>query len=186
MSRSFKLILVLAAVLFFAKYFEAKSLTFSRKETDSQIRIGEKVPDFSLQDVSGRKFSINDYFQSKAVILWFSNLCGGCQANIPVLEEVYMKHKKSAELLAVSQLGRDTKTVKKVIGKLKISFPFLIDPEGVVCRLYSGGYIPDTCPLNNIYFIDKNGILKAVTHYPGLSKEELEKNIKMLKGGTLK
>ena len=125
--------------------------------------------------------------KNKSVIIWFTNLCGGCQANMPTLEKMYKQYKKSVEILAISQLGKDTVTVKKAVKELKITFPFLIDPDGKVCKLYSGEYVSNTCPLNNIYFIDKNGIIRDISHYPGLSKEELEGKIKILiTGGIVK
>lgn len=148
-----------------------------------QLELDKKVPNFSLLDINNKKFTLNHYFGSYAIMLWFTNLCSSCQAGISALEAVHKKYKNSVEILAISQLGNNIKTVQEVINKLKPSFTFLIDLEGEVCKLYTGEYIPNTCPLNNIYFIDKNGILKFISHYPGLSKKELEKEIKVLISG---
>lgn len=170
-----KIIFILIISLFLQNCSEAKKKL--------PVELGKKMLNFSLLDIHSKSFSLKSYAGSRAVIVWFTNLCGGCQANMPDLDNLYKKYKSSIEILAISQLGEDTTTVKKVITKLKPTFPFLIDPSGKVSKLYTGEYVPNICPLNNIYFIDKNGIIRFISHYPGLSKQELEKNIKTLISG---
>ncbi len=48
--------------------------------------VGEKAPDFSLQDFKGKEFTLSKLEGKKAVLLWFTNLCGGCQSKFGEME----------------------------------------------------------------------------------------------------
>ena len=158
----------------------------SAQENDKAAlpKVGDKAPDFSLQYFNGKPFTLSKIAKNKAVLLWFTNLCSGCQSKLPFIEELNKKFKnKEMEVLAVSQLGNDRKTVEDVIRTNNLSVRFLYDPSGEATTLYTGGYNPGTCPLTNIFLISKARKITFVTHYPGTSEKELTKQInKLLKG----
>ena len=86
-------------------------------------------------------------------------------------------------MVAVSQLGEDRETVEDAVRKENLTFRFLYDPTGEVTEKFTGKYIHDTCPLKNIYLIDKSGKIIYSTHYPGISEEKLSGQVnKHLKG----
>jgi peroxiredoxin len=144
-------------------------------------KAGDRAPDFTLSNLDGDKVTLSQYSPSKGVVLWFTNLCGGCQKDMPLLEKLHEKYKNgSVEFLAISQLGNDVKAVEKVVTKSKPTFQFLIDPKGSVSKLYSGEYIPGTCPLQNIFFIGRDGKIKSSTHFPGVSPQELERELRRI------
>ena len=124
--------------------------------------------------------SLEDVLASKAAVVWFTNLCGGCRAGMARLDELRETFRDSLEIVAVSVLGEDEETVRNVISELGVGFPFLIDADGMVIRLYSGGYTPNSCPVNNIFFIDRKGTIVETSHYPGLPQEDLEEHVRRL------
>ena len=96
--------------------------------------------------------------KDKAVVLWFTNLCEGCQSSIPDVEQLKSKYEKQGvEFVAVSVLGKDRKTVESVMKDYKVSFRFLYDPDGKATTSYAGRFVEATCPLKNIYVIGKFG-----------------------------
>jgi len=147
-------------------------------------KVGDRAPDISGQCFDGKPFTLSETAKDKPVLLWFTNLCSGCKSKLPFIEELHGKYKnKEMEILAVSQLGDDRKTVEDVIRKNKLSVRFLYDPSGEATTLYTGGYNPGACPLTNIYLINKNGKISFTTHYPGVSEKELTGQItKLVKG----
>jgi len=137
---------------------------------DSTVSI---APAFELSGLDGKIYRLSDYRGSKPLVVWFTNLCGGCQANIPHLDSVYKADiKPQAELLAVSLLGEDRETVAKISKKLKFQFPILFDPKGKTCEEYVGEYVEAACPLANFFVIDRQGVIKYETHYPGYVEKE--------------
>ena len=140
-----------------------------------------QAPFFEISSLDGKTYRLSDYADSIPLIVWFTNLCGGCQANIPHLDSVYKAQiKPRAELLAVSLLGKDRKTVKEISEKLKFDFPILFDPEGKTCEEYIGEYVEASCPVTNMFVIDQQGIVKYETHYPGNSETEAISALKAL------
>jgi len=168
----------------------AFSFTFPQnavaQENDKAVipKVGDKAPDFSGQYFDGKPFTLSKTAKNKIVILWFTNLCSGCQSKFPFIEELNKKYQnKKMEVLAVSQLGNDRKTVEDVISKNNLSVRFLYDPSGEATALYTGGYNPGTCPLNNIFLISKVGKISFASHLPGIPEEELIKQINKLMNG---
>ena len=178
--------LFLGTVLTAMLVFSIQDTSWSQEMTKSHPlpKVGDKAPDFSGQYFDGKPFTLSKTAKNKTVILWFTNLCSGCQSKLPFIEELNKKFQnKEMEILAVSQLGNDRKTVEDVIYKNNLSVRFLYDPSGEATTLYTGGYNPGTCPLKNIYLINKAGEISFATHYPGVSEKELTKQInKLMKG----
>jgi peroxiredoxin len=134
---------------------------------------------FELKDLDGNSQRLSDYLQAGPVFLWFTNFCGGCQSAIPQLKAAFAD--KEIPLLIVSLLGDDRQTPARVAKKHDMPYPILLDPDGLVTKLYSGTYIPETCPMENFYAVGQDGGIFYSGHYPGLDKEELEGLIAKLK-----
>jgi len=144
-------------------------------------KMGDRAPDFTLQDFDGKSFTLSELMKTKSVLIWFTNLCRGCQPEIPDLLRLRSRYEtKDIEIVAVSVLGKDRETVEAVIRKNKVTFPFLYDPKGAATELYSGKYVPATCPLTNIYLIRKGGKIVWVSHLPGADEKELSSQLDKL------
>ncbi len=145
------------------------------------LGVGERAPDFPLAAVDGRSVRFADAVAgSRGVVLWLTNLCGGCREKMPALQDIYLAYEGKVEIVAVSQLGAEAAPVREAVEEFGLTFPFLVDPEGEVSRLYGYEYVPNSCPLTNIYFVDREGVIKGLGHYPGLSREELTEKIETL------
>ena len=147
-------------------------------------KIGQKAPNFSLEDLAGKRFSLSDLKDKKIVLLWFTNLCKGCQSKFLEMERIKnLYSEKETEVIAVSVLGDDRETVENTVEEKKTTFKFLLDPRGVATKLYSGAYHPGSCPLQNIFIIDKGDKITYASHYPGTEQDEIMKQLdKALKG----
>lgn len=145
------------------------------------LGVGESAPDFTLATVDGASVRFADAVaSSRGVVLWLTNLCGGCREKMPALQDIYLAYEGKVEILAVSQLGAEAAPVREAVEEFGLTFPFLVDPEGEVSRLYGYEYVPNSCPFMNIYFIDREGVIRGLGPYPGLSRQELDENIETL------
>lgn len=90
---------------------------------------------------------------------------------------------KNVEVVAISLLGKDRKTVEAVMKQYKVSFRFLYDPNGSATRLYSGKHVEGTCPLRNIYVVGKAGNITLASHLPGIRVEDLVAQLDTMTGG---
>lgn len=94
--------------------------------------------------------------------------------------------KKGIEIVGVSVLGKDRNKVQDVMKKKKISFRFLYDPVGSATQRFSGKYVEGTCPLKNIFIIEKCGLIIFAGHLPGVELEELSNMLNNITKGIQK
>lgn len=140
----------------------------------SQASVESAAPDFRLNDLSGAEITLSEYIGKKGVVIWVTNLCSGCQSGIALLEKLHKKYAGKIEILAILLPDVDVEEARAIKERRKASFPFLLDASGETPNSYGGVTTSNICPLNNIFFIDKRGVIKGFYHYPGLNEKELE------------
>ncbi len=146
----------------------------------AQVLVNKQASDFALVDSWGNEIKLSKFFPDKAVVLWITNLCSGCQQGLLTLERLYGIHEEKIEFLAIVQPNTDIEEVRKIRNASKVSFPFLMDYKGEVSKLYGGVEASGVCPLNNIFFIDSKGVIREISHYPGLEEKDLEKYLNLI------
>lgn len=135
--------------------WRAKALEIRINHGDDSIRIlHEQAPDFRLQSIDGRTFSLADYRGKKKVIVTFwASWCGPCRMETPVLREFYQQHAKSLsefEILAIS-IDESPGAAKDAATEWKMPFPVLLDTEHQAAQAYEVFSIPE------LLVIDKGG-----------------------------
>ncbi len=149
----------------------------------AQVQLGESAPDFTLEDLLGNKIRLGEHLSRKAVIIWITNLCDNCQKALPILEGLHKEHAAEIELLVIVQPDIDIEKARQVQGKPRAYLSFLFDAKRRVCKLYGGLIsIPGICPLNNIFFIGKEGTVKAIAHYPGIEESVFKDHVRSILG----
>lgn len=133
------------------------------------LQKGAVFPEFSLRDTEGQLHSSTDFFPEKNVVLWFTNFCDDCRAKIPLLNELEKKAGDRYGVFAISLLGKDIEWPRKC--REMASFPFLIDPEDVVGRKLGLSHPPGSCPLHNLFILDRDGRILFRHHLSALSSE---------------
>ncbi|MBI2252812.1 MAG: redoxin domain-containing protein [Armatimonadetes bacterium] len=142
-----------------------------------ELKVGDKAPDFIIENFNGKKFSSSALKSKKVLLLWFSNLCKGCQAYFPKMENIKkLYEKKGVEFLVISVLLNDRKTAEKIIQDTKTTLNFYYDPKGEItklfCKNYNFNYVK-ACPLTNIFIIGKEGKILYIEHYPSDLEDEI-------------
>lgn len=126
-------------------------------ESLSLIRIEEKIEaqNFALMDLSGNEVSLKD-FRGKVVFLNFwTTWCPACKVEMPSMEKLYREFKSKDFIILAVDMQEDSETARKFKTKFDLSFPILLDTDGVVASYYGVNAIPVT------YFIDRAGYLYA-------------------------
>jgi len=119
-------------------------------------RVGKPAPDWTLDDLDGKRHALKDY-RGKVVVLdfWYAE-CGPCLMAMPVLKEVAARHKGKVALLgmnkdadpeearrvaAAMELDYPTLRARETVGRYEVAaFPtmFVVDGEGIVRRVFVG------------------------------------------------
>lgn len=100
------------------------------------LKIGDKAPDFSVKDQSGKQVNLSD-FKGKKVVLYFypKDNTPGCTAEACNLRDNYSAFQKAGyEILGVSK--DDEKSHQKFIDKFELPFTLLADTEKDIHEKY--------------------------------------------------
>jgi peroxiredoxin len=91
------------------------------------LATGTKAPDFTLNSLDGKQFSLADALSRGPVVLAFFKVsCPTCQYAFPFFERLYQAYaRKGVTLVGISQNeAKDTATFSKQFG---VTFPILLD-----------------------------------------------------------
>ena len=103
--RSLCSFLLVGGVLGFPLLGQAEQGEAPTRKTPS---VGEKAPDFTLMDFTGKRFTLSDLKGHEGALLWFTNLCEGCRPKLGEMEKFNSEYSgKGIEVIALSQLGKD-------------------------------------------------------------------------------
>ena len=121
------------------------------------FKVGEKAPSFALTAITGETLGLDTY-KGKVVVLGLFHICEPCMIQGTALQKVSeMTKGKDVAVLGVNSSGDSKKSVGDFLSAfpVKVTYPYLLDPNKVTDKLYGGGkFIP------NVYVIDQQGVIK--------------------------
>jgi cytochrome c biogenesis protein CcmG/thiol:disulfide interchange protein DsbE len=121
------------------------------------FKVGEKAPSFALTAISGETVGL-DIYKGKVVVLGLFHICDPCMMQGSTLQKVSELTKgKDVAVLGVNSSGNSKKEVGEFLSAfpVKVTYPYLLDPNKVTDKLYGGGkFIP------NVYVIDQQGVIR--------------------------
>jgi thioredoxin-dependent peroxiredoxin len=132
------------------------------------LRIGDKAPDFTVNDQDGKPVRLSE-LKGKKVVLYFypKDMTPGCTAEACNLRDNYkLLMKQGYEVLGISTDSE--KTHQKFIAKEKLPFRLLSDTDKKVHDLY-GTWVEKSMygrkymgTARNTFIIDSNGIIEEI------------------------
>lgn len=121
------------------------------------FKIGEKAPVFTLTSITGETLSL-ETLKGKVVVLGLFHICEPCMMQGTNLQKVYEATRgKDVAVVGVNSSGDSKQAVMKFLTlfPVKVTYPYLIDPNRITDKLYGGGrFIP------NVYIIDRDGVIR--------------------------
>jgi len=105
--------------------------TCTRVQTEEDVLVGQKAPEFTLPDTEGRPVSLS-HFQGKVVVLDFwASWCAPCIQELPVFQELHNQYRdKGFEVLGIN-LSDENPNVAGFLRDKKISYTNLIGNDRV-------------------------------------------------------
>lgn len=118
--------------------------------------IGEKVPDFTVKDASGKEYSLAQLTEGKKYILidFWASWCAPCRREIPNLRNLYAKYgSRGFQIISISR-DKNAEDWKKAIEDEQLTWPNFLD-ESDIAKLYKVRAIP------TMYLVDADGRIVA-------------------------
>jgi peroxiredoxin len=135
-------------------FFEKKKTPAPAAETyTNKLRIetpAEPIPapDFILEDLSGRRVSLED-FKGKVVFLNFwATWCPPCVLEMPSMEKLHNEFANEGLVMLALNFRESRDQVKAFVEEHKLTFTVLLDPAGSVSELYQVWGLPVTTIIN--------------------------------------
>lgn len=147
-----------------------------RLQATKVVSIGQKAPDFTLNDVNGNPVSLSSKIGSKLLLVDFwAAWCNPCRMENPNVVKVYNEfHKKGFDVFGVS-LDRSKEDWVKAIADDKLTWTHVSDLQywnNAAARLYAVNSIPAN------FLLDENGVIIA----RNLRGSELYDKVKQILG----
>ena len=136
------------------------------------VAVGQKAPDFTLNDVNGKPVSLYSKLGSKLLLVDFwAGWCRPCRMENPNVVKIYSEfHKKGFDVLGVS-LDRSKDEWLKAIADDKLTWTHVSDLQywnNAAAKLYAVNSIPAN------FLLDENGVIIA----RNLRGDDLYKTVK--------
>lgn len=120
-------------------------------------KVGEPAPTFSLTSLEGHPLSLQD-LRGRVVVLGLFHICEPCRLQGTNLQKVHEATQgQRVSVVGVNSSGDSQADVQEFLGTfpVKVTYPYLTDPDRVTDRLYGGGrFIP------NVYILDQSGVIR--------------------------
>ena len=117
---------------------------------------GYLAPRFTLRNLKGNLEGLDDHLGKVIIVNFWATWCTPCVKEMPSFENLYRRFRsKGLTILAVSLDKSSSSKVQEFADKYKLSFPVLLDTDGVAEKLYPSFTIPFT------YVVDKRGRVVA-------------------------
>jgi len=137
-------------------------------------QIGNKAPDFTVQDIDGKQVKMSDYLGKNPILIDFwATWCNPCKVELPHLDNIYKKYQDQGLIfLAISEDSpRSVSKVKPYVRSKNYAAMVPLDPDGQVLRKFFG---ENTLPYTIL--IDREGkIVRTFTGYVPGQEKEIEK-----------
>jgi peroxiredoxin len=140
------------------------------------VQLGDQVPDFEMQLISGEKVRISD-LKGKVVMLQFTaSWCGVCRREMPFIEEeIWSKLKDNADFRLYG-IDRD-EPLEKVTwfaNRVGISYALALDPDAKIFQLFA---LKESGVTRNV-IIDRDGSIVYLTRL--FNREEFDAMKKLI------
>jgi peroxiredoxin len=140
---------------------------------------GGRAPDFTLNDLAGRRVHLSDYLGKHVVLVNFwATWCQPCAGELPHLERLYRQYREQGlVVLGVAMDGPETVAqVGPWAQRYGLSFPVLLDEETRVVQQYN----PKRAAPFNVMIGRDGAIAKTREGYSAGDEAELEADLKSL------
>jgi peroxiredoxin len=130
------------------------------------LQVGSPAPDFVLEDATGEEYRLSDLRGNIVLLNFWATWCGPCLVEMPLLETEYQVYKDEGFIILAVNDGESAERVANFGEENGLNFPLLLDPSGVVQRLYEIRGYPSSV------FVDEEGRVKFI-HIGLIQKNQL-------------
>jgi len=156
---------VIAGVLAFSGALGSQAPSASVIVVGRNPLIGQPAPDFTLQTIDGQTVSLASLRGRPVIVNFWASWCGPCRQEFPLLVTAYQKY--SSDGLQILGVIHDDgpQTATSFAQSYGATWPLLPDPNETAWTAFKNSLVPVS------YYIDRDGIVRAVSYGPPPSND---------------
>ena len=116
----------------------------------------DMAPDFTLKSSTGENIRLAEQRGQVVMLNFWASWCGPCREEMPLLDAMSKKYGPMGFVLYGISVDADTADAKRVLEKIKVSYPILFDPDSKLSDLYKVEGMPFSV------VIDKKGQVRYI------------------------
>ena len=145
-----------------------------------ELRIGETLPDFTVQLNDGSHLSTNDLKGGVSMIVFFHTQCRDCQKELPVIQRIYDTCPYPIQLVCISR-NEEADAIQRYWKQNHLTLPYSAQKDANIYHLFAKSRIP------RIYVSDVALKIGAIhTDNPIATYEDLMEDIHHIMGNSEK
>jgi len=117
---------------------------------------GHPAPEITLVSTTGETVNLSDFRGTPVLVNFWATWCPPCRAETPDLQATHRELGDKLVILGVNMTSQDGGDVEGFMREFGVTYPVLLDVDGVAARAYNVLGLPTTV------FIDSNGIVSEV------------------------
>jgi peroxiredoxin len=147
----------------------------------AEVKNGEVFPDVVFTAPDGSVVNTGSFIDKKVVLLWFTDLCNSCTPGFEPLIKLQNEFEPSGlQLVIISVLGGNERLMEKESARHNLKYPIFLDQENSLKKIFDPHLLQGSCPLNNLYLVDRKGVVHMRRHFPGTPPYILRDEIREL------
>jgi cytochrome c biogenesis protein CcmG, thiol:disulfide interchange protein DsbE len=137
---------------------------------------GLVASDFTLDLLDGGKLTLSELRGHSVVLNFWASWCLPCRSEMPSIEKAYQLYEdRGLIVIGLNMTSQDSESdARAFVEELGLTFPIVLDRDGLVQKRYQLLGLPST------YFIDQNGIIRAIVVGGPMSEATILSNIEGL------
>ena len=153
---------------------EMGSIIDCEEHTGQGFEAGDPAPVFQFQTSEGQLASLSDFRGKVVLVNFWAYWCVPCVSEMPFLQQVYDKWQEKGLVLLAIHVGESAEEATSFMEEYNLSFPVLMDTEGIAAIQYGAASIPTT------FLIDEEGLIRGAKVGAFSSVEEIESTLSQL------
>jgi thiol-disulfide isomerase/thioredoxin len=118
-------------------------------------KAGDTLPSLALPDMKSNRVTVPGAYSGKVIVLHFwATWCSYCLTEMTSIEVLYKNFEKKGFAPFSVNVGQQQDVIESYLGKLRPTYPIMLDADSSTARTYGVTVIPTT------FIADRKGIIR--------------------------